>query len=88
MLSVDIIRTVWTYAIATLVIGGGMLFLYQAMTLPSDSRDQLIIGAVIALTTTATSYVFGEQIAARASARTARATQAGVDSSTASGGTP
>lgn len=78
-LTPEIVRSVFAGVIATLVIVIGFAFLYQAMKLEADKRDALIIGAVIALVTAATQYVFGQDIANRAARQTERATKAAAD---------
>lgn len=77
--NVELLRLSWTYAIASVVIVGGFVFLWRAMELSTEKRDQLILGAVIALISAASSFVFGEAVATRSARQSERATQQGLD---------
>lgn len=75
---IELVKALFAYGIAAIVVIGGLLFLYKALFLPSASRDQLIIGAVISLVSAASTFVFGAEIATRAARQSERASAAAV----------
>lgn len=76
--STDVIRLVFTYSIATLLIIGGLLILYLTRLDPPESNSQNVALAVVGLMGAATQWVFAKDQAAQTARQIERSAAAGA----------
>ena len=70
MTTVDTIRAIFTYAIATIVVGGGMFVIYATRSEPSSSDTIAIIAGFVGA---ALSFVFSTEVQTRTARQTSSA---------------
>jgi hypothetical protein len=75
MTTVDTIRAVFTYAIATIVVGGGMYVIYATRAEPNASDTIAIIAGFVGA---ALSFVFSTEVQTRTARQTTTAAVQGA----------
>jgi hypothetical protein len=75
-MGIDTIKVLYTYSIATLLIGGGILFLYFSRNDPPGGQAAALVPVVTGFIGAAVQFVFNRETQANTAAQIGKATAA------------
>lgn len=75
---IDTIKVLYTYTIATILIVGGILFLYFSRNDPPGGQAQALVPVVTGFIGAAVQFVFNRETAAQTAAQQSKAQSTGV----------
>lgn len=83
MPGIDTIKVLYTYTIATILIVGGILFLYFSRNDPPGGNSAALVPVVTGFIGAAVQFVFNRETQAQTAAQQSKATNAGAVQATA-----